>query len=146
MFKKNPIDRDDYFMGLAFTVAAGSSFKQQGAVIVSLENEVLGTGFDGTPTAISESNHFVHAEINAIFNSKEINYGVIYLTHTPCYNCIMSLLAAKIKKIIYFPTKDLDANSSEILKLSHIQAIAFDGNLNWMRDYLTFLKSQYIFD
>lgn len=127
-------------MGMAFMLSAGSICRGQGAIIVGPNQEPVGMGFDGLPKSMSNGEHSVHAEINAIFNSQchTINC-TIFITHTPCYHCVMSILAANIKKIIYFQTKSLDSDVADAVRCGFGQIQEYKGNLNWMRDHIRFL-------
>lgn len=129
-------------MGMAFMLAAGSSsFRQQGCVIVGTNNEVAGVGHDGSPKTMQDSEHPLHAEMNALFNcTLPLAGGTAYVTYTPCYHCVLSLVAANIKRIVYFKTKPLDQDTEEAMRCAYGQIDEFRGNLNWMRDYLKTLN------
>lgn len=143
--KKEFVSKDDYYMGLAFIAAATSStIKPQGAILVNAEDRVVGMGRTEAPTNL-ENEHLIHAEMNSILNVGKAEYGTLYVTHTPCYNCIMAILASKIKRVVYFENKKLDDNSQNVINVSHTQIVKYTGNINWMRDYLKTLKIQDIF-
>ena len=134
--KESAISRDDYWIGMAFMIAAGSKNLQQGAVIIGPSSELLSMACDGFPKN-QDSKHTVPAEINAMFGSGSLlQNGTIYLTHTPCYNSCLAILAASIKRIVYFHTTPLDKNCSDVIRSTYAQIEEFHGNLNWMRDYL----------
>jgi deoxycytidylate deaminase len=136
--RREPLNRDDYWMAMVFMLAAGStSIKQQGCIVVNSNYELLGMGHDGHPKTMQECEHTIHAEMNALFNCElPIHSGMAYLTHTPCYHCAMSLVAANIKRIVYFHTKPIDSETEDAIKCSYGQLEQFKGNLNWMRDYI----------
>lgn len=124
------VGRDDYWMALAFVLLANST-SNHSCVIVGENNELLCVGHDKT---IQNSNYVVFAEINAIFNCKQsVSGGTAYLTHVPCYNRIIPLIGANIKKIVYFPEKNIDSIKCDFVKSNSEE---FKGNLNWIRDYL----------
>lgn len=125
-------------MAMAFMMSAGStSNRPQGCIIVGSKDEPLAMACDGAPKFMQSSNHSIHAEMNAIFNCKiQISTGTAYLTHTPCYHCVMSLIGANIKRIVYFPTKTIDSDASDAIRCAQVQSEEFKGNLNWMRDYI----------
>ena len=133
---------DDYWIAMAFMIAASSKNLHQGAVIIGPSSELLSMACDGLPKTIqnlnqNQNHHTIPAEINAIFKSSSLlQNGIIYLTHTPCYNSCLVILAASIKRIVYFPTTHLDKNCSEVMRCSYAQIEEFHGNLNWMRDYI----------
>lgn len=88
-----------------------------GAVIVTSDNRVLATGYNGSlpgqPHCIDEGclmdeGHCVrtvHAEMNAL--AYAANHGVsvegatMYCTHSPCLNCLRILLASGILHFVY---------------------------------------------
>ena len=93
-----------------------------------------------------EGEHSVHAELNAVFNSKPIPQGsTIYITHTPSYYSILAILSANIKRIVYFSTKKLDDNAQDAIRSAYAHVEEFKGNLNWMRDHIKLLESLGIF-
>lgn len=122
-------------MAMAFMLAAGSRSNQpQGCIIVNSNNEPLAMSCD---SVVKSTNHIIHAEINAIFNYQTaINNGIVYLTHTPCYACLISLIKIEIKRIVYFPNKALDSDVESVAKSSFVKLDEFKGNLNWIRDYI----------
>lgn len=139
---RNLMNRDDYWMAMSFMFASGSSTNNpQACIIVDSNNEVLGIACNNPPKSIVDCEHVVHAELNAILNcNNPIVNGTAYLTHTPCYTCCLSLIAANIKTIVYFPTGIIDSKSSHVVKCAYGLLIKFNGNLNWIRDYVKFLN------
>lgn len=84
-----------------------------GAVLVK-DGHVLGIGYNGEPREFSydfnwnsdEKYDFViHAELNAIANACAIGANVvgadIYLTLSPCHECMKLLIQHKIKRVFY---------------------------------------------
>jgi tRNA(Arg) A34 adenosine deaminase TadA len=143
-----PLNRDEYWMGLAFMTAAGSrSHRPQGAVVAGPTlADLVALDHDGPPKGMPDSEHVVHAEINTLFNCQSVPHGsTLYITHTPCYGCIMAALAAGIKRIVYFKTKTLDPNCVDAIRVGYAQVEGFRGNLNWMRDHIKTLMTEDIF-
>ena len=135
---REPINRDDYWMAMAFMLAAGSnSASQQGCVIVGSDNAPLGMGHDGPLRGTQDSEHVIHAEMTALFGCASWDSGgVAYVTHTPCYHCVLNLLGANIKRIIYFPTETIDPHALDAARCAYGQIEEFKGNLNCIRDYI----------
>ncbi|KAK3582183.1 hypothetical protein CHS0354_023719 [Potamilus streckersoni] len=125
--KKQRVSWDEYFMNVAQWVSVRSTCEraQIGAVIVR-GNNILSTGYNGSPTGlphckgadclIFKSIHpdgtveencmlSIHAEINAISqaakNGTAINDASIYITASPCINCLKVLINVGIRKIYY---------------------------------------------
>ena len=140
---KETINKDDYWLGLAFMVAAGSSSNnRQGCILVGANNEPINFAFDGSLSSTHAHNnspkneeHPIHAEMKSVLSSS-ISGGTAYITHTPCYNCVIALLSCGIRRIIYFSTKTLDSKSTDAVYCAYGQIEEFKGNLNWMRDYI----------
>lgn len=121
--------------------AGSSSMRQQGCIIVGTNDEPVGLGCDGSPKTMQDSEHVVHAETNALFNcTLPLAGGTAYVTHTPCYHCALNLVAANVKRIVYFPTKALDQDTTDAVRCAYGQIGEFRGNMNWMRDYIRTLN------
>lgn len=84
-----------------------------GAVLVK-ENHVIGVGYNGTPRNFQYNfnrnteekyNYVIHAELNAVANACYIGADVkdsdIYLTLSPCHECIKILIQHQIKNVYY---------------------------------------------
>jgi len=111
----------EYFMRVAQLTALRSKDPrtQVGAVIVSHEKKILGTGYNGMVRVVKGDNdqiftwskgeginnkrHFVvHAEANAIMNSTtSLKNARIFCTKFPCCECAKLIVQSGIK-IIYF--------------------------------------------
>lgn len=136
MSKRNDyIGWDDYFMGLALLSAKRSKdpSSQVGACIVdSRTNRILSVGYNGFPRYCSddeypwsregESMHtkyfyVVHAELNAILNSRGANLeeSRIFTTLFPCNECAKAIIQSGIKEIVYLSDKYED---TDIVKAS----------------------------
>lgn len=109
-------DWDEYFLWLAEAVARKSKDPRcrVGAVIVSADNILLSTGFNGLARKIHDDEALLsdaseklkvicHAEANAIFNAARTGVKVegasIYVTKFPCLNCCNAIIQAGISRI-----------------------------------------------
>lgn len=124
---------DEYFMGLAHLSAFRSKdpSTQVGAVIVDTDNRVVSIGYNGLPRGCSDDDYpweregeiletkypfVVHAELNAILNSKNsVKDCSIYVSLFPCNECAKAIIQSGIKKIVY--ESDKYANT-EMVKAS----------------------------
>jgi dCMP deaminase len=116
---KNIIDWESYFIGIAQLVKRRSKDPscQVGACIVK-DNRIISTGYNGFPRncddakypwskgspITTENKYFyvVHAELNAILNSKiDPNGSTIYVTKFPCNECAKAIIQCGIKDIVY---------------------------------------------
>ncbi|MDP3764174.1 MAG: dCMP deaminase family protein [bacterium] len=118
---------DQYFLNIAKQVAERSTCLRAkiGAVIVC-DKRILATGYNGAPSGIPhclevgcfvhetrdpeglvEQNclRTIHAEINAIVQAARHGISIegasIYLTHSPCVNCLKVIINAGIKIVHY---------------------------------------------
>lgn len=107
---------DEYF----WCMARAASIKSKdprccvGAVIVSQDNVVLSTGFNGLPRKVYDDKQILenveeklkvicHAEQNAILNAARIGVAIkgtsIYVTKFPCLACCNAIVQAGITRI-----------------------------------------------
>ena len=137
MFEKRKMDRlswNEYFMSIAKIVAERATCNRAkiGAVIVKDKN-IIATGYNGAPAGLphctevgcliyvsknpdveEEENCFrtIHAEINAIAqaakNGVSIDAADIYITASPCYHCLKTLVNSGIKSIYYLKPYKID--------------------------------------
>jgi len=120
---------DEFFMSVAQTCAKRSKDPntQVGACIVSTDNKILGTGYNGFPNGCSDNEYpwasegdflevkytyVVHAEANAILNSTwPVKGSTLYSTLFPCHECAKLIIQAGIKKIVYSQDVYIHTNS-----------------------------------
>jgi dCMP deaminase len=125
---------DQYFMTITRQVAERSTCPRAkvGAVIVRDRN-ILATGYNGAPAGLQhctdvgcliyesrapggelESNCYrsIHAEINAITqaakNGAAIAEADIYVTHSPCIQCLKVLVNTGVRRVFYERPYKLD--------------------------------------
>ena len=117
--RKEYLNWDEYFMGIAKLTSGRSKDPntQVGACIVSSDNRVLSTGYNGTPNGFNDDNfpwgrdgnpletkymYVCHAEANAIDNyrgyKKEFENARIYVDLFPCNECAKRLYKVVLKK------------------------------------------------
>jgi len=123
---------DEYYLTIATDVAARASCPagHVGAVIVSAENVIIMTGYNGSPTGITHCTELgcswvsrtgsdgsersyarhVHAEANAIARAARVgvrlNASTLYVTQEPCPDCLKLCLQAGIRVIVAGTVKD----------------------------------------
>ena len=122
MKREDYITWDEYFMGIALLSAERSKdpSTQVGACIVSENNKILSTGYNGMPIGCNDDEMpwereaekpndtkypFVcHAELNAILNSPSLidnKNAKIYVALFPCNECAKAIIQSGIREIIY---------------------------------------------
>lgn len=121
MKRTDYISWDEYFMGVALLAARRSKDPntQVGACIVSPDNIILSTGYNGLPCCCSDDvfpweregaetkyPYVVHAELNAILNAggRVLRGARLYVALFPCNECAKAIIQSGIREIIYFPT------------------------------------------
>jgi len=126
MKRSDYISWDEYFMGVALLAARRSKDPntQVGACIVSRENIILSTGYNGFPKGCSDDEYpweregestkypfVVHAELNAILNSngKSLKGAKIYVALFPCNECAKAIIQSGISEVVYLSDKYADS-------------------------------------
>ena len=93
---------------------------QVGACIVDCNNRVVSLGYNGFPDGCSDDvfpwsresknnsildvkyTYVVHAELNAILNSKrDISGCAIFVTMFPCHECCKAIIQSGIQQVVY---------------------------------------------
>ena len=125
MKRTDYINWDEYFMGIAMLAARRSKDPntQVGACIVSKDNIIISTGYNGMPKGCSDDvfpwdrkgeteaetkyPYVVHAELNAILNAsgRDLRGSRIYVALFPCNECAKAIIQCGIKEVIYLSDK-----------------------------------------
>ena len=135
--RENYLNWDEYFMSIAKLTAGRSKDPntQVGACIVSNDNRVLSTGYNGAPNNFDDNEfpwaregnpldtkymYVCHAEANAIDNfrgyKKEFEGARIYVDLFPCNECAKKIIQNGIKEVIYLSDKYKDSDSTKASK------------------------------
>ena len=131
------------FVEIAKVVAQRSAdpHTQVGAVLVK-NNCVIGVGYNGEPKGFhfdfdwnspEKYPYVIHAEMNAISNANrngvDCNGADIYLTLSPCHDCIKLLIQHGIKNVYYLKEyKDIDLTKQIVENADGIQLIKLNEN------------------
>ncbi len=133
MKRSGYISWDEYFMGVALLAAKRSKDPntQVGACIVSPDNIILSTGYNGFPAGCSDDEYpwdregeetkypyVVHAELNAILNAngKSLRGATIYVALFPCNECAKAIIQSGIKTVVYDSDKYSDTPATKASK------------------------------
>ena len=128
MKRADYISWDEYFMGIAMLAAKRSKDPntQVGACIVSPDNIIISTGYNGMPKGCSDDEfpwdrkgeneaatkypYVVHAELNAILNAsgRDLRGSRIYVALFPCNECAKAIIQSGIKEVVYLSNKYKD--------------------------------------
>ena len=122
MKRQNYISWDEYFMGVAKLAAHRSKdpSTQVGACIVSQDNIIISTGYNGMPKGCSDDEFpwdregaetkypfVVHAELNAILNAsgRDLRGSRVYVALFPCNECAKAIIQSGVKEVVYLSDK-----------------------------------------
>lgn len=155
-----PIERPnfiEYFLILASDISLRSDDPniRHGAVITTLNNNIIGTGYNGTiqksdlnkiPIDIRDKKrkYMIHAEENAILNCminpKVMGGAKIYVTGLPCVNCLQRLINFNIKEVYYADrvgtiTEDEETHNmrANLMEMSDIKLFKIKIDSFWMK-------------
>ena len=124
--REDYISWDEYFMSVAKLAAMRSKDPntQVGCCIVSRDNRILSTGYNGAPNGFDDDKfpwgrvgerlytkymYVCHSELNAILNYRGNNNdfvdGKIYVRYFPCNECAKAIIQIGIKEVIYLEDK-----------------------------------------
>ncbi len=116
-------------MGIALLAAQRSKDPntQVGACIVSEDNIIISTGYNGMPKGCSDDEYpweregrdtkypyVVHAELNAILNAhgRSLQGSKLYVTLFPCNECAKAIIQSGVKEFYYLSDKYADTPST----------------------------------
>ena len=136
MKRTDYINWDEYFMGIAMLPAKRSKDPntQVGACIVSDDNIIISTGYNGMPKGCSDDEfpwdrkgeneaatkypYVVHAELNAILNAsgRDLRGSRIYVALFPCNECAKAIIQSGIKEVMYLSDKYHDTMMNLVSK------------------------------
>ncbi len=132
--RKDVISWDECFMRMSHVIAERSKdpSTQNGSVVVTEENVVVGLGYNGWPRGISadalpwtregefENTKYAyvcHAEENAVYNANAQTKGCkIYCTLFPCNECAKTIIQNGIVEVVYESDKYADTPSVRVSK------------------------------
>ena len=114
MKRTDYISWDEYFMGVAMLAARRSKdpSTQVGCCIVSPDNIIISTGYNGMPKGCSDDEfpYVVHAELNAILNAngRDLRGSRLYVALFPCNECAKAIIQSGVKEVLYLSDKYAD--------------------------------------
>jgi dCMP deaminase len=141
---------DEYFLNIAKAVSIKSKDPKcpVGAVIVSQDNVILSTGFNGLARGVHDDEQTLldaaeklrvicHAEDNAIVNAarvggRPLQDTTIYVTKFPCLACCNAIIQAGIKRIYthddsFWHDDPVDEDHSRKKRILHEARIEVDA-------------------
>ena len=107
--------KNETFLDLARKIGDNSKCcrAKVGAILVK-DNRIISTGYNGKPSGWNDEacagdcngcKETIHAEVNAIVfaakNGMSTKNCVLYVTHSPCEHCCLSIIQAGIKTVFF---------------------------------------------
>jgi dCMP deaminase len=105
---------DDYFIQMCNVIKLRSrdTRKQVGAVLVSNDNRIISTGYNGLKSGSDDLIDWndrklvhllvLHAEVNCLlYATSKFANTILYSTLSPCNQCIKLIASSGVKKIIF---------------------------------------------
>ncbi|MFN5048570.1 deoxycytidylate deaminase [Roseateles sp.] len=139
------------FMGVALLAASRSKDhrKRNGACIASVDNKIVGVGYNGLPRGCNDQDpaywadndadpfqsrhsYIVHAEVNAILNCVvlPLTGSTIYTTQFPCPRCAQSIIQVGIAQVVYLEKKShqvaLNSASDKMLSDAGVRVLSLE--------------------
>ena len=161
MKRTDYISWDEYFMGIAMLAAKRSKDPntQVGACIVSQDNIIISTGYNGMPKGCSDDEfpweregaetkypYVVHAELNAILNAngRDLRGSRIYVALFPCNECAKAIIQSGVKEVLYLSDKYKDTMgnfaSKRMLTAAGVKFTQLQTNLEGL--HLSFIPEE----
>ena len=152
MKRTDYISWDEYFMGVAMLAARRSKdpSTQVGACIVSQDNIIISTGYNGMPKGCSDDEfpwersgeegetkypYVGHAELNAVLNAngRDLRGSKLYVALFPCNECAKAIIQCGIREIVYLSDKYKDTMgnlaSKKMLDAAGVKYTRLDSNV-----------------
>ncbi len=113
---------DEYFLSVAMLISTRSPDEQtqHGCVIVNEDKHIVGTGYNGFPSGIDDSDlprirtpksgeiskgkypYIIHSEANSIYSMELRQENLTaYITGKPCIECLKTMYANGVVSIVY---------------------------------------------
>lgn len=145
--------KEKYVMSIAFAAAKRSSCpkSQVGAVFITEDYEVIGTGYNGSAKGLphcldagcnkdhaGKCTRAVHAEMNAIIQAAKrgtrLEDSSCYVTRWPCFRCAYALINLGVKAVIVPSNGKQNPEGFKVLKEGNISKFILheDGALHKM--------------
>jgi dCMP deaminase len=124
---------DEYAMSIAEVVAKKSKdpWNKVGAVILREDHSIASVGYNGFPQGIEEDwsdreerrKYVIHAEQNALRYTKPSEGKTLCSTLLPCRDCLKTIAAYKIKRVLYKDVYQTDPIALDIAEKMGIELI-----------------------
>lgn len=133
--------KDKDFLDMAAIIANAShcNRKKVGAILVSHDKRILGTGYNGCPASTDNECEdengitkpsVLHAELNCLlFATREnLQLTTMYITLSPCMHCAAIMKQRGVSRVVYLE-EYRDTSGIEYLWLHGINAEKYDNKI-----------------
>lgn len=143
--RKNQIDLTFLRMAKNISELSHCTRAKVGALIVNSDKNIIGYGFNGTPTGFDNTAEILvngilvtkpetmHAESNAIAKIAKSTFSsdgsTMYITLSPCYDCAKLIIQSGIKRVV-FSEFYRNTESLDLLSLAKIEVIYLELEKN----------------
>ena len=127
---------DEYAMSIAEVVAKKSKdpWHKVGAVILREDHSIASVGYNGFPQGAEEdwssreerSKYVIHAEQNALRYTSPGEGKTLVSTLLPCRDCLKTIAAYKIKRVLYKEIYKSDPIALEIAEKMGVTVVQFE--------------------
>jgi dCMP deaminase len=127
---------DEYAMSIAEVVAKKSKdpWHKVGAVILREDHSIASVGYNGFPQGVEEdwssreerSKFVIHAEQNALRYTQPGEGKTLVSTLLPCRDCLKTIAAYKIKRVLYKEIYKSDPIALEIAEKMGVTVVQFE--------------------
>ena len=127
---------DEYAMSIAEVVAKKSKdpWHKVGAVILREDHSVASVGYNGFPQGVEEDwsdreerkKYVIHAEQNALRYTSPGEGKTLVSTLLPCRDCLKTIAAYKIKRVLYKEIYKSDPIALEIAEKMGVTVVQFE--------------------
>jgi dCMP deaminase len=127
---------DEYAMSIAEVVAKKSKdpWHKVGAVILREDYSIASVGYNGFPQGVEEdwssreerSKFVIHAEQNALRYTSPGEGKTLVSTLLPCRDCLKTIAAYKIKRVLYKEIYKSDPIALEIAEKMGVTVVQFE--------------------
>lgn len=139
-----------YFIEIAKLIATKSKdpSTKVGAVIIDSANRIISTGYNGFVSGNNEKymtferpmkyHLTIHAEMNALlFAKQDLTDKIMYITHSPCSECLKHILQCHIKEVYYLELySKFSDEQKEAIKLLILSTDVKISNIYTQNTYL----------
>jgi dCMP deaminase len=108
-----------------------------GACALRHDNSIASIGYNGAPQGVEidwnnreeKLKRVIHSELNCLKYCLPGDVKTLYITHSPCVNCLALIASYKIKRVVFQESyhRDTTNESEKIAKEFNIELIKYDN-------------------